>query len=79
MDYKEQWEDLKMWLKNSIRFCDQESLKYLQMDGEDLNVREIVDKSERLKQEAINFRIVLNHIKTIESVFSSIATNSIFI
>jgi len=79
MNYEEQWEKLKILLRNNIKFCDQEAWKCLERDDEDLNHREITNKAERLKQEAINLRMILNYMNGRDRRYGSIALESIYI
>jgi hypothetical protein len=64
LDYKEQWLDMKRWLREGIDYCDKGSFE--NTDSVELN---------RLSVKANSLRLVLQHMLETEKIFSSIAVS----
>jgi len=79
MDYEEEWYELKKLITKNIKLCDQEAWKCLERDDEDFSYNEITNEAERLKQEAINLRMILNYMNGRDRRYGSIALESIYI
>jgi len=62
MDYKEQWTDMKRWLRQAIDYCDQRSIQ----------TKDEIEVS-RLLTKANSLRLVLQHMMETERIYSGIA------
>ena len=64
LDYKEQWNDMKRWLREGIDYCDK-----LSFESTDLS------ESTRLSVKANSLRLVLQHMIETEKIYQSIAVS----
>jgi len=62
MDYKEQWADMKRWLRQAIDYCDQRSIQ----------TKDEIEVS-RLLTKANSLRSVLQHMMETEKIYGGIA------